>query len=347
PATSAATSTGTSGAVRIAVQAPDKSVNLVDLSGKSTLLAKAAEQLQPGRPWYAVGETVYAISTGAGPSSVYAVTSQGSRKLDVMPTTFYGFAPSTSGTPLVTWGTGVLQQNGAAQIDVSAPDGSNKKTLVKDPLAAEPRVYRVEKFSRDDQRIFFGKEPTGLGGYILFGGLTSLWTVNVADGKATEVISEKAAGGFICIDAISPDETRAATHCNRKGITVVSLKEPTTGAQTITPPSNVQFQQIGNATFSPDSARVTFAVARGNPDNEQGWVFVSDGLSGNAKQIAQSQAKNWYSVVAWPDPNTIVLQSNSFAAPTGTAAVWVVRPDGSGLTKLADGTFLAQLGGTR
>ncbi len=346
-ATSAATSTGATSGVRIAVQAPDKAVNLVDLSGKSTLLTRTDLQLQPGRAWYAVGDTVYAISTGAGPSNVHAIDAKGAHKLDFIPTQFYGFAPRSSGTPLLAWGAGVLQSNGTTQIDVSTSDGSNKQSLAKETLTGEPRVNRVEKFSRDGARIFFGKEPTGIGGYILFSGLTSLWTANTADGKTSEALGEKAAGGFICIDAISPNEQFVATHCSRKSIQVFDLNNRVLPPRSIQPPAGTQFQQIGSATFNPDSTRVAFAVARGDPNNEQGWVFVSDGLGGSAKQIAQSAAKDWYSVVGWPDANTIVLQSNSFAAPAGTAAVWVVRPDGSGLTKLADGAFLAVLGGTR
>ena len=33
---------------------------------------------------------------------------------------------------------------------------------------------------------YFGKEPVGLGGYILFGGLTDIWELDVETGQASE-----------------------------------------------------------------------------------------------------------------------------------------------------------------
>ena len=138
----------------------------------------------------------------------------------------------------------------------------------------------------------------------------------------------------------------AATHCNRKGISVVDLRNASSTAQLITPPTSIDFLQLGSATFSPDSTRVAFAVARGNPENEKGWVLVSDGLSGTAKVVAQSADKEWYGVEAWPDANTILIQSSALG-PNQTGAVYMVHADGSNLTKLADGTFLTLLAGTR
>jgi hypothetical protein len=47
----------------------------------------------------------------------------------------------------------------------------------------------------------------------------------------------------------------------------------------------------------------------------------------------------WFSVAEWLWGDTLALQSHR-ADPDGGPAVWTVQTDGSGLVKLADGTFL-------
>jgi hypothetical protein len=91
----------------------------------------------------------------------------------------------------------------------------------------------------------------------------------------------------------------------------------------------------GDVRFSPDETRVAFGMALGNPDSEQGWAAVSDGLSGGSHLVAISPPNDFFNVMAWLDNNTLILQSGR-----GTPGVWLVQADGANLHRVADGTFL-------
>jgi tricorn protease-like protein len=122
----------------------------------------------------------------------------------------------------------------------------------------------------------------------------------------------------------------------------------TTGQTTsIQPPADVGgFGQMGSARFSPDASRVAFALARGDSSNEQGWVAVSDGLSGGSRVVATSEPGRFFTVVAWLNQNVLLLQSNTLLCnPICAGELWRVNVNGSGLTKVADGAFVALVGG--
>src|SRR5205807_9061247 len=118
-------------------------------------------------------------------------------------------------------------------------------------------------------------------------------------------------------------EKYVADHCTTTHMEVVDIA--TNKATVINPPANVSgVGLVGGARFSPDSARVAYGLARHEPGNEQGWVALSDGLSGKSTLIATSPAQDYFSVAAWLDAGTLILQSN------GTApGVWLARTDGS------------------
>ena len=75
-------------------------------------------------------------------------------------------------------------------------------------------------------------------------------------------------------------------------------------------------------------------------------MAVSDGLSGASKLIATSQPGEYFTVMGWVNADTLLLQSNALQCnPACTNAVWTVKIDGSGLTKITDGTFLTLVNG--
>jgi hypothetical protein len=77
-------------------------------------------------------------------------------------------------------------------------------------------------------------------------------------------------------------------------------------------------------------------------EGARGYVAISDNLSlsHSARVIVTSEPGEWFSVVGWLSDDRLVLQSHT-TSPNGWPAVWTVRADGSGLVKLAEGTFLA------
>lgn len=97
----------------------------------------------------------------------------------------------------------------------------------------------------------------------------------------------------------------------------------------------------GSTRFDANATRAAFALARREPDNEQGWVAVSDSLNGTSKLIATSQPGEFYTVVGWLNATTLLIQSNAIACnPTYTNALWTLSIDGHNLIKVADGSFV-------
>jgi Tol biopolymer transport system component len=310
--------------------APDKSVVFVGLDG------------QP-RPLSAAAETRYVAADlsndSRGTLGAYAIGPQGVQPLAFVESISQGFAAyqPANGAGFLAWDNWASNADTGqvdSQIFTSALDGSQAHPALKD--SAE-RALRVLRWSADGQRLFFSREPLGLGGYILFGGFSNLWAMNLADGAAREIVPDSAAGA-ICLDDISPDETQVAHHCSQKSISVLS---PAGGGVTtiLPPPEAVEFGQLGDARFSPDGSRVAFALARGTPDAEQGWVAVSQGMSGPARLAATSPADDYFSVWDWLDDQTLILQSHG-----ATPGVWLVGADGTALRRVADGTLLGVVG---
>ena len=104
----------------------------------------------------------------------------------------------------------------------------------------------------------------------------------------------------------------------------------------ITPPPEVNPGLVGGARFSPDGSRIAYGLAKHDPENEQGWVAVTEGLTGKSKLVATSLPKDYLTVVGWLDNNTIVLQSGSLMQ-----GVWLANANGGSLKRLIEGTFLA------
>ena len=91
---------------------------------------------------------------------------------------------------------------------------------------------------------------------------------------------------------------------------------------------------------------MAFALAKGDPSAEQGYVGVSDGLEGASNFVATTDAGGYYSVLAWLDDSTLLLQLNGIDCnPTCENSLWVVGIGGDNLTKIAEGTFLTLVRG--
>jgi len=244
--------------------------------------------------------------------------------------------------PRLAWGTQPDSSTQISNLQISAPDGSQLETLLSQDANANPRMQLVaELWSADGQSLYFSKEPWGIGGYIVFGGASNLYNIDIATKKVTELIpAGDSSGPVVCLDAISGDYRFVADHCSQKTITVRDL---TTGASsTIEPPTEVtDFGALGSARFSPDGKRVAFALAKRNLENEQGWVAVSDSTSGGSKLILTGQAGSYYTIAGWLDDQTLLIQVNSLNCnPNCENQLWTVGADGSNPVKVADGSFL-------
>lgn len=326
--------------VKIAVRAPDNSIQIVNtqipvdprpVAITTGLLPQAG----------VVSGTVYALDFTNQPR-VVAVDQGGTRPLDFIHNPDYGLAVLPGAQPRLGWATSPTGQGVPSQLFSSGVNGSQLTTLLTDTATmTAPQQLVAERWSRDGQSLYFSKEPNGIGGYILFSGASSLYRMNVSNQSIQEVIPFNVSGGkMICIDELSNDERLAADHCAKTSITIHDLSSGQT--TTIQPPAGVNgFNFAGSARFNPDLTRVAFALAKGDPGNEQGWVAVSDSLSGGSKLIVTGKPGEYFTIAGWLNADTLLLQSNQLMCNTTcTNSLWIVKVDGSGLTKIADGTFL-------
>jgi len=341
--TPAATITSAPILPQLVVQLPDKSVQLYQPDGQSRLLTQS--DLKFTSPLYryfarhtAVAETLYLVADTADYiPRVYSLSASGVNPLNFIEKIGQGF-DFTANTPAqVAWDAYTTEAPLASQIFISALDGTQKQMVLTETNDNSLSVLVVAGWSQDGQQLYFSREPLGIGGYILFGGISNLSVYTVADASSRELISSEAASA-ICLDALSPDEQWVADHCETKAITLRNLK---TGErnQLALPAGLTEVGGAGSARFSPDGTRVAYSLARHDPENEQGWVAVSDGLSGDSHLIATGSPGGYFTVAGWLDANTVVLQFWGMASP-GVANVWLARADGSDLKHLADGTFL-------
>jgi hypothetical protein len=313
----------------LAVAGPDNKIGLVTFNGQSLPLAQA-----PGN--------LYALATlssdPGAPSKAYSIGPQGAQELTFVNPSSDGFASFTGASAPqgeVAWDHWVTKATTGtvdSEIFVANSDGSKLRSVLK---LSSDHVLHVVRFSTDGQQLFYSQEPLGLGGYILFDGVSSLSALDLASGATTQLVPDAAAGA-ICLDDFTPDVGLVALHCSK---TTIDVLDTTTGnIGRIVPPSGVTDWQLhGDARISPDQSRVAYALARGNPDNEQGWVAVSDSITGTSQLVATAPAGDYFLVKGWLNTTTLVLQS--VGAKPG---VWVVQADGSDLRRLADGIFLGE-----
>jgi hypothetical protein len=275
---------------------------------------------------------------------VVAVDVNGSHDLTFIQSPNYGLAIWRGGLgtqPLLAWGTQPSGDSQTSSLQISSPDGSNLETLVTtDPGTGIPEQLVAQFWSADGQSLYFSKEPVGLGGYILFSGASNLLKIDIATKDVTEVIAPPPSSGpQTCLDALSGDYRFVADHCTQNVITVRDLQSG--GSTTLQAPTDVTgYRVLGSARFSPTGDRVAFALALGNPDNEQGWVAVGDSSGGVSKLILVGDTGSYYTVQGWLDDQTLLVQSNTIGSPNISSQLFTVGVDGSNPTKVADGSLL-------
>ncbi|HSB65314.1 MAG TPA: hypothetical protein VLD65_01975 [Anaerolineales bacterium] len=277
-------------------------------------------------------------------NTVVAVDANGQHNLSFIQSPSTGLAVWRGGLgtqPLLAWGTQPIGSDHSSSLIIAGPDGSNQTTLFTTGAQSASAVQLVAEFwSADGTALYFSKEPVGLGGYILFAGASNLYKVDISTKTVTEVIPPVSPGEVaICLDAISGDYRYVADHCTTGAITVRDLQS--SGTTTIQMPADfTSYGAMGTARFSPSGDRVAFALAKHNPDDEQGWVAIGSSSGGTAKIILTSDPGNYYYVIGWLDDQTLLVQSYTLGSPNGVNQVLTVSSDGSLVTKVAEGNFL-------
>jgi tricorn protease-like protein len=145
---------------------------------------------------------------------------------------------------------------------------------------------------------------------------------------------------MVCLDAVSGDLRYVADHCTPGVITIRNLESGET-ATILPPPDLTGFQVLGSARFSPDGSQVAFALAKRDPENEQGWVAVASSSGGTARIVLAGDPGSFYSVPGWMDERTLLVQVTLNACgPTCPGELYLLGADGSSPTRVAEGGFL-------
>jgi hypothetical protein len=243
--------------------------------------------------------------------------------------------------PLLAWGTQPTGNSQTTSLQIANPDGSNLETLLTAEAGSDGPIQLVAEFwSADGQSLYFSKEPVGIGGYILFSGASNLYKIDLATKNVTEIIPQTLpTSPQICLDAISGDYQFVADHCAKGVITVRNLQTGST--TTIAAPTDITLYKVmGSARFSPTGDRVAFALAKSDPNSEQGWVALGQSAGGPAKKILTSDPGSYFIVQGWLDDHTLLVQMNTVGKPNVDNQLFTVEVNGNNLTKVAEGSLL-------
>ncbi len=220
-------------------------------------------------------------------------------------------------------------------------DSTTAPVTVAAQDSEEGSIFVPWRWSADSKRLYFAQEPTGLGGYILFDGYSTLYAYDRTTGETATLIDKDKFNKIICLDDLSPDEQSVAHHCTQDN--ALGILNLTTGDQgSISVPADIASDvgDLGSARFSPDGTRVAFALARNDVSNEQGWIAVSDGLAGSSYVVMTSAPGTYLQVEGWLDAQTLVVQA---VDTDGKPTVWLVPLDGGEPQNIGEGQFLAMI----
>jgi len=333
--------------IRLVVRASDNSIQVVE---PAIPLGPTYNPAFTGLLPYggSTAGAAYVLDFSAQAKAV-AIDQNGLRVLDFIKNPDYGLALWRGGPnvqPRLAWGT-QLTSSSPSNLQTSALDGSQLVTLLTQGGGNPPLQLVADAWSADGQTLYFSKEPVGLGGYIPFSGASSLYQIDVNTKKVTPLIpfNTPSTSPFGCLDALSGDYRFVVEHCTSKTITIRDLTNPNASTIIQPPDGAAGYRLLGSARFSPDGKRVAFAMAKGDPSAEQGWVAVSDGVSGGSKLILTGETGLYYTIAGWLDDQTLLVQSNALQCnPACSNQLWALKIDGSKPSKVADGSLLTVMG---
>ena len=333
-------------ALRLVVRGEDGSLKLLDTGYALLDQALLNQGLMPLGG--AVGDTAYLVNLAAYPLEVIRLDESGTQPIAVSELPSYALAvwPGTGSAPArLAFSTSPTFDNPQTKVFSAALDGSDLIQVLIDTQTqgSPPFQFMPQRWSLDGQALYFSREPYGIGGYIPFNGASSLFRYDFATDSVTQLVAFDLAANMLCLGDLDLRYRRAVGNCTSPAVITVYDVSGTGPDTTITPPAEAgEFGLLGTAHLSPEGGRVAFALARGDPENEQGAIAVADSLSGAARLVLTSEPGAYYTLAGWLDDSTLLLQQQTMiCADVCPPSLWTVGVDGSSLTKLADGTFVA------
>jgi len=270
---------------------------------------------------------------------VTVITQAGTQVLDFIPVDDYTMVSVNPQGTLIAW-TNVswaVAEAPAPVVMLAGVDGSNQREVARiEPTANRNRwlVFALPGWTRDG-RLLIATQPTGIGGYILYGGWNGMRLYDPVSGQ-TSVLVDDAEGLMISLDAISDDLTKAAIAGGKMRVrdlaTKVEITFPTLPDQNI----------CGSGRFSPSGEWLAYACARMNPEQEAGEVMVAPSDGSVTPAVIYHEDQGAPRVLGWIDEQTLLFQTDNPA--DGNPVIWKVRRDGTDLTQIARGRFIGFIG---
>ncbi|HSB90879.1 MAG TPA: hypothetical protein VLD63_12735 [Anaerolineales bacterium] len=317
-----------------AVVAGDGQVKLYRLDG--TL---AATWDAPGIDWprpdtvQVVGSSVYYINDAP---AVTAVSEKGVSEFAYTATpnlTAFTVSPDEES---IAWSTSTFGEAGIeTELWRAAIDGTGMEMVASsEPGDAFPEYFALEPVAfGSDGRLAYAWQITGIGGYILFFGYSSLYAFDPATSVHTPLAPLISDSTGPCWSGVRSDLAFAVGYCQwLDGGLAMRERNLSTGVETVFPTFPEQ-GQAGAGVYSPSGNRLAYAIARSNPDDEAGQIIVR--LSPDAAPAPIASIANGYAGrLFWLDEDRLLVGGMQ----NGVESVFLVGLDGI-LTKVADGSL--------
>lgn len=330
----------------IAMYTPEGSVQVVDTgTGEVTPLADLTVDITvaPHLPVGVAGGQIFVIGddfSDDAPAQVYSIGRDGTvEPRDEFGPAVHSLAAYDGGeaADYLAWGTfDIGEEQVTSGLYLTSLGDMNTQTIIEQ-TTPEGWNFVPVRWSEDGQRLFFAEEPSGLGGYIPFDGYSSLYVYDMAAGGDPALLVPNSRAGMICIDDLSPDEQLIVHHCDPDRLTLFDMAsgESTAVESPVTAGEN---QLAGSARFSPDGSRVAYGIARGNPEDELGYLILADVASGQAELIGESEPGSIFRVLSWLDDSTLLVEMSGMEN-----TLWRLPLDGGEPVLLGQGFYLATL----
>ncbi len=222
------------------------------------------------------------------------------------------------------------------QLMIANKDGSGKLTLV-DETSTPPASWAPMGWSPDGEWLYFASTPYGIGGYILFNGVTSVRRVPVKGGTAEDILPNQITMGDA---ALSPDgKTVAFIHTvygqNPSDVTL-NLELQVVASQKVKSfPLPAGYLQAGAIVWSPDSQSLVLSLAVGNADSEAFTLIQVDAKT-LAVQTLFTKDNRLLRAITWPVAGMLWLKDTDGNAWRMDMASGKLTQAGTDLTVLSN-----------
>jgi hypothetical protein len=284
--------------------------NLYRLDG-TLVETRASEGLNWPRPNTAqvVGQDIYYVRT-AGPDAgdvVRRVTASGAEDLAFTAAENMGslsFAVSDDGSKIAWARTSGEGWPPVSRLWLASIDGSGTTLVAEsDPNDDITEWFVLEPVTwLSDGDLVYAWQITGIGGYILFYGWSSLYRYDVDGGTTAALAPLLGESQGPCWSDVTSDGAYAISSCGGPGQMVE--RATASGVETLFPVLPEQ-GQAGAGSYSASGERLAYGIARSDPEDEAGQVILIS-ARGEAPASIASHAPGYFSRLLWIDEARMV-----------------------------------------